>query len=122
MACTLVVFLPPGTHKEEDPGEAKDEVADELPGPVACEVLQSELEVDAPQGHGGEQEDASLNEEGLEGAVPDEGDNEEETANGEEQQAAKDSDVCISSWSCGVDPCSRCAVSRPWPKADISLR
>ncbi|CAL9056415.1 unnamed protein product [Musa banksii] len=85
----LVVLLPPRVDEEKDPGEAEDEVADELARPVAGEVLEAALEEDAPQGHGGMEEDAALGEEGLEVAVLDEGHHEEEEADGEEQQAGE---------------------------------
>lgn len=85
----LVVFLPPGVDEEEDPGEAEDEVADGLAGPVASEIFEAALEVEAPEGRSGVEEDASLGEEGLEGAVLDKGDHEEEEADGEEEEASE---------------------------------
>lgn len=72
----LVVFLPPSIDEEEDPRQAEQQVADGLPGAVACEVLKVTLEVEAPESEGEVEEGAAAGEEVLEVPVADEGDHE----------------------------------------------
>lgn len=82
----LIVLFSPRVHKEEDPREGQNDVADGLPEPIPGEILDPALEVAAPEAHEDMEERAALGEEALELAISDEGDHEEQEPDREEEQ------------------------------------